>query len=182
MSHVLGAALLVGAIVTLDIQVLRRASNVGMIARAVTPVAACGSGTVLLAADAMQAVVNPVFQFKMAMSSLALSTWRSSAGALLAASRRRFPLRGRHGLQPYLSRAGCWCCWQGDLSRICERAYLLRKREKVGICQPASRKFRRASPQDLKARQDRLESRPYRRMAEASRRSRRFRARLPVFP
>jgi hypothetical protein len=73
LSHVLGAALLVGAIVTFDIQVLRRARNVGVIARAVTPVAAFGlvlqvaSGTVLLAADAMPVVVNPAFQFKMAM-------------------------------------------------------------------------------------------------------------------
>jgi hypothetical protein len=40
MSHVLGAALLVGAIVTFDVQVLRHAQNVGIIARAVTPVAA----------------------------------------------------------------------------------------------------------------------------------------------
>jgi len=91
MSHVLGAALLVGAIVTLDIQVLRRASNVGIIARAVTPVAACGlalqvaSGTVLLAADAMPVVVNPVFQFKMAMFALGLINvavfrWRFGGG------------------------------------------------------------------------------------------------------
>jgi hypothetical protein len=91
MSHVLGAALLVGAIVTLDIQVLRRASNVGIIARAVTPVAASGlalqvaSGTVLLAADAMPVVVNPVFQFKMAMFVLGLINvavfrWRFAGG------------------------------------------------------------------------------------------------------
>ena len=88
MSHVLGAALLVGAIVTLDLQVLRRANNVGIIARAVTPVAACGlvlqvaSGTVLLAADAMPVVVNPVFQFKMAMFALSLIN--------VAVFRRRF--------------------------------------------------------------------------------------------
>jgi hypothetical protein len=91
MSHVLGAALLVGAIVTLDIQVLRRAGNVGIIARAVTPVAACGlalqvaSGTVLLAADALPVVVNPVFQFKMAMFALGLINvaafrWRFGGG------------------------------------------------------------------------------------------------------
>jgi hypothetical protein len=91
MSHVLGAALLVGAIVTLDVQVLRRASNAGIIARAVTPVAACGlalqvaSGTVLLAADAMPVVVNPVFQFKMAMFALGLINvaafrWRFGGG------------------------------------------------------------------------------------------------------
>jgi hypothetical protein len=78
LSHVLGAALLVGAIATFDIQVLRHARNVGVIARAVTPVAAFGlalqiaSGTVLLAADAMPVVVNPVFQFKMAMLAFGL--------------------------------------------------------------------------------------------------------------
>ncbi len=78
LSHVLGAALLVGAIATLDIQVLRRAKNAGVIARAVTPVAGFGlalqvaSGVVLLAADAMPVVVNPAFQFKMAMFALGL--------------------------------------------------------------------------------------------------------------
>ena len=78
LSHVLGAALLVGAIATFDIQVLRRAPNAGVIARAVTPVAAFGlalqvaSGVVLLAADAMPVVVNPAFQFKMAMFALGL--------------------------------------------------------------------------------------------------------------
>ncbi len=77
-SHVLGAALLVGAIATFDIQVLRRAKNVGVIASAVTPVAAFGlalqvaSGVVLLAADTMPVVVNPAFQFKMAMFALGL--------------------------------------------------------------------------------------------------------------
>ncbi|HMA72459.1 MAG TPA: hypothetical protein VKP67_13370 [Xanthobacteraceae bacterium] len=77
-GHVLGAALLVGGIATFDIQVLRRAKNVGAIARAVTPVAAFGlalqvtSGTVLLAADAMPVGVNPAFQFKMGMFALGL--------------------------------------------------------------------------------------------------------------
>jgi hypothetical protein len=91
LSHVMGAALLVGAIVTFDIQVLRHAKNVGVIARAVTPVAAFGlvlqvaSGTVLLAADAMPVVVNPVFQFKMAMLAIGLINvavfrWRFGGG------------------------------------------------------------------------------------------------------
>src|SRR5215468_8568280 len=90
-GHVLGAALLVGAIATFDIQVLRRAKNVGAIARAVTPVAAFGlalqvtSGTVLLAADAMPVVVNPAFQFKMGMFALGLINvavfrWRFGSG------------------------------------------------------------------------------------------------------
>jgi hypothetical protein len=100
MSHVLGAALLVGAIATFDIQLLRRANNVGIIARAVTPVAACGlalqvaSGTVLLAADAMPVVVNPVFQFKMAMFTLGLINvavfrWRFGGGL-----KAQIPLEG----------------------------------------------------------------------------------------
>jgi hypothetical protein len=78
LSHVLGAALLVGAIAIFDIQVLRRAPNAHLIAGAVTPVAAFGlvlqvaSGVVLLAADAMPVVVNPAFQFKMAMFVLGL--------------------------------------------------------------------------------------------------------------
>ena len=91
LSHVLGAALLVGAIATFDIQVLRRAGNVGVIARAVTPLAAFGlalqvaSGAVLLAADAMPVVVNPAFQFKMAMLALGLINvavfrWRFGGG------------------------------------------------------------------------------------------------------
>lgn len=91
LSHVLGAALLVGAIATFDIQVLRQAKNAGVIARAVTPVAAFGlvlqvaSGVVLLAADAMPVVVNPAFQFKMAMFALGLINitvfrWRFGGG------------------------------------------------------------------------------------------------------
>jgi hypothetical protein len=80
-----------GAIATFDIQVLRRAKNVGVIGRAVTPVAAFGlalqvaSGMVLLAADAMPVVVNPAFQFKMAMFALGLINvavfrWRFGGG------------------------------------------------------------------------------------------------------
>jgi hypothetical protein len=91
MSHVLGAALLVGAIATLDIQVLRGAKHIGIIARAVAPVAALGlalqvaSGLVLLSADAMPVVVNPAFQFKMAMFALGLINvfafrWRFRSG------------------------------------------------------------------------------------------------------
>ena len=104
LSHVLGAALLVGAIATFDIQVLRRAKNVGVIARAVTPVAAFGlalqvaSGIVLLAADAMPVVVNPAFQFKMAMFALGLINvavfrWRFGGGL-----KADTPLDGAAGL------------------------------------------------------------------------------------
>jgi hypothetical protein len=93
-SHVLGAALLVGAIATFDIQVLRRAKNAGVVARAVTPVAGFGlalqvaSGLVLLAADAGPVVVNAAFRFKMAMFALGLlniATFRWRFGGRLAA-------------------------------------------------------------------------------------------------
>src|SRR5262249_44851866 len=103
LSHVLGAALLVGAIVTFDIQVLRRAKNVGVIGRAVPPGAGFGlalqvaSGTVLLAADALPVVVNPAFQFKMAMFALGLINvavfrWRFGSGL-----RAEVPLEGATG-------------------------------------------------------------------------------------
>ena len=103
LSHVLGAALLVGAIATFDIQVLRRAKNVGVIARAVTPVAGLGlalqvaSGIVLLAADAMPVVVNPAFQLKMAMFAVGLLNiaafrWRFGGGL-----RAETPLDGAAG-------------------------------------------------------------------------------------
>ena len=78
LSHVLGAALLVGAIATFDIQVLRRAPGAGVVLRAVTPIAIVGllaqfaSGVVLLAADAMPVATNPAFEFKMAMLALGL--------------------------------------------------------------------------------------------------------------
>jgi hypothetical protein len=100
MSHVLGAALLVGAIATFDIQVLRRAKSLGLIARAATPVAAFGlalqvaSGVVLLSADAMPVVVNRAFQFKIAMFALGLLnvvTFRWRFGSGLAAD---VPLNG----------------------------------------------------------------------------------------
>jgi hypothetical protein len=104
MAHVLGAALLVGAIATFDIQVLRRAGGTRILARAVIPIAAFGlavqaaSGFVLLSADAMPVVVNPAFQFKMAMLALgllnvALFRWRFGA-----ALKKDTPLDGAHGL------------------------------------------------------------------------------------
>ena len=104
LSHVLGAALLVGAIATFDIQVLRRAKNVGVIASAVTPVAAFGlalqvaSGVVLLAADAMPVVVNPAFQFKMAMFALGLVNIAAFRWRFGGDLRAETPLDGATGL------------------------------------------------------------------------------------
>jgi hypothetical protein len=78
LAHVLGAALLVGAIVTFDVQLLRRAPHLRTTYRAAMPVAAIGlvlqiiSGVVLLSADATAVVRNPAFQFKMAMFVLGL--------------------------------------------------------------------------------------------------------------
>jgi hypothetical protein len=104
MAHVLGAALLLGAIATFDIHVLRRAGGARLVARAVIPIAAFGlviqaaSGLVLLSADAMPVVVNPAFQFKMAMLALgllnvALFRWRFGT-----ALNKDIPLDGAHGL------------------------------------------------------------------------------------
>jgi hypothetical protein len=105
LGHVLGAALLVGAIATFDTQVLRRAKDIGALARAVTPVAAFGlalqvaSGLVLLAADAMPVVVNKVFQFKMAMFALGLVNvaafrWRFGADLFGPDPAAGAPLKG----------------------------------------------------------------------------------------
>jgi hypothetical protein len=92
--HVLGAALLVGAVATFDVQLLRGAPHLRTTYRAAMPVAALGlalqivSGIVLLSADATAVVRNPAFQFKMAMFALGLVNvavfyWRYG-GALAA--------------------------------------------------------------------------------------------------
>jgi hypothetical protein len=76
LAHVLGAALLVGAIATFDVQ--RGAPHPRTTYRAAMPVAAIGlalqilSGVVLLSADATPVVGNAAFQFKMAMFALGL--------------------------------------------------------------------------------------------------------------
>jgi hypothetical protein len=104
LTHVLGAALLVGAIATFDIQVLRRTHKARTVWRAAIPVAVVGlllqvaSGIVLLSAEASSVVRNPAFQFKMAMLVLGLANvavfyWRFSA-ALAAGA----PLKGAYTL------------------------------------------------------------------------------------
>jgi len=76
--HVLGAALLVGAIAAFDVQILRRAGEVRAVSRATLPVAAAGlvlqvsSGIILLSAEASTLAQNPAFQFKMAVLMLGL--------------------------------------------------------------------------------------------------------------
>ena len=91
LAHVLGAALLVGAIATFDVQLLRGAPHPRTTYRAAMPVAAIGlalqvaSGIVLLAADATPVIGNPAFQFKMAMFALGLINvavfrWRFGGG------------------------------------------------------------------------------------------------------
>jgi hypothetical protein len=76
--HVLGAALLVGAIAAFDLQLLRGGPHLRTTYRAAMPVAAIGlalqivSGVVLLSADATAVVGNGAFQFKMAMFALGL--------------------------------------------------------------------------------------------------------------
>ncbi|KAB0264814.1 hypothetical protein [Microvirga brassicacearum] len=76
--HVLGAALLVGAIAVFDIQVLRREGSLRALARATLPVAILGlviqlvSGLILLSAEASTIVDNGAFRFKMLMLLLGL--------------------------------------------------------------------------------------------------------------
>jgi hypothetical protein len=71
--HVLGAALLLGAIATFDVAVLRRMPVAAAISQVAIPIAALGlvlqilSGAVLLSAEASALVRNPAFQLKMAM-------------------------------------------------------------------------------------------------------------------
>jgi hypothetical protein len=77
--HVLGAALVVGAIATFDIQVLRNLREAPIVSHTALPVAIAGlflqaaSGVVLLSAEASTLVHNPAFQFKMAVLLLALA-------------------------------------------------------------------------------------------------------------
>jgi hypothetical protein len=77
--HVLGAALVVGAIATFDIQVLRSLREASIVSRTAIRIAVvglsfqAGSGVVLLSAEASTLVRNPAFQFKMAMLVLALT-------------------------------------------------------------------------------------------------------------
>lgn len=81
--HVLGAALMVGAIVTFDLAVLRGAAAARAVVRAGMPVAAFGlvlqvvTGVVLFAAEAGPLVRNPVFVAKLAVIGLGLLniTW-----------------------------------------------------------------------------------------------------------
>src|SRR6478736_6450802 len=77
--HVLGAALVVGAIATFDIQILRSLRKAPIVSHTAIPIAVVGlvfqaaSGVVLLSAEASTVVRNPAFQFKMAMLIFALA-------------------------------------------------------------------------------------------------------------
>src|SRR5437016_8739209 len=77
--HVLGAALVIGAIATFDIQVLRGPREAPTVSHTAIPIAIAGlvlqavSGVVLLSAEASTLVRNPGFQFKMAMLIFALA-------------------------------------------------------------------------------------------------------------
>ncbi len=76
--HVLGAALVVGAIATFDVQILRRAPDAGRVVRAGIPIAVAGlllqltTGVVLVAAETTTVLLNPAFGVKMAALLLAL--------------------------------------------------------------------------------------------------------------
>lgn len=85
--HVLGAALLVGAVVVFDLAVLRRSRDVGRIARAALPLAGTGlviqlcTGVLLFATEATTLAQNPAFQAKLVailvgVFNLGLFHWR----------------------------------------------------------------------------------------------------------
>ncbi len=93
--HVLGAALLVGAIAVFDLAVLRGRSGDASVARLALIVAAVGlalqlpSGIVLLSAEATAIGVNPAFLVKMALILLGLlnvAAFHARYGALLRAN------------------------------------------------------------------------------------------------
>lgn len=78
LSHVVGAAFLVGGISAFDVHVLRRGEAMATVARAAIPIAAFGlalqvpSGLVLFSAEATALVRNPAFLFKTAVIVLGL--------------------------------------------------------------------------------------------------------------
>lgn len=79
LAHVLGAALLVGAITAFDVKVLRRGHGIALVAGATVPIAAAGlalqlaSGVVLLAPEATALWRNPAFLFKTSVLVLGLA-------------------------------------------------------------------------------------------------------------
>ncbi len=93
--HVLGSALLVGAIAVFDIAVLRGRTGEAAVARIAIAVATVGlllqipSGIVLLSAEATAVGVNPAFLLKMALIAIGLvnvAYVHVRFGALLAAN------------------------------------------------------------------------------------------------
>lgn len=98
LAHVLGAALLVGAVVAFDLAVLRRSPDVGRIGRATLPLAGAGlalqlvTGALLFAAEATTMAVNPAFQAKLAAIVLGIAN--------LAWFRRRYGAAIAQGIVP----------------------------------------------------------------------------------
>ena len=110
--HVLGAALLVGAIAVFDVQVLRKAADLRAMGRATIPLAAFGvalqvaSGIVLLSAEASTLVRNPAFQFKMAVLILGLANIALFHGSFDGRLKQGAPLDGARALAAIS--LGCW--------------------------------------------------------------------------
>jgi hypothetical protein len=102
--HVLGAALLIGAIATFDIQVLRGPRQAAIVSHTAIPIAIAGlvlqaaSGAVLLSAEASSVVRNPAFQFKMAMLIFALANVAVFHWRFGRALKTRAPLDGAQTL------------------------------------------------------------------------------------
>ena len=93
--HVLGAAMLFGAIAAFDIAVLRHSRAIALIGRATLPIAAVGlamqlvTGLVLFSAEATTMATNPAFLAKLAAIAIAgvnLVAFHWRFGGALAAS------------------------------------------------------------------------------------------------
>lgn len=102
--HVLGAALLVGAIVAFDVQVLRRRHEDRIVYRATIPIAALGlvlqiaSGIVLLSAEASTIILNPAFLFKLAWILIGLANVALFYALFGSTLRHERPLKGARPL------------------------------------------------------------------------------------
>jgi hypothetical protein len=104
LGHVLGAALLVGAIVALDVKLLRGTGQADAVARAAIPVAAVGlilqfvTGVVLFSAEAVALSRNPAFLLKMGVLVLGLANIAFFHWRFGLALRQEKPLEGARPL------------------------------------------------------------------------------------
>jgi len=114
--HLLGVALLVGAIVPMDLRLIgawRADMPLASVLRLLRPVAAAGAGLAILAGVLLFAVQardytgQPLFAVKMALVAAGLAHALAWGGALAAAPRRRQRLAGAFSLTAWVAALGC---------------------------------------------------------------------------